>query len=207
LAGAVVCFLLFVNVGFGGFAGLVTVFILAWITTRFGYRRKQHFGVAEERSGRKASQVFANLAMAAICASLYGLDRRQGWLLACAAALAEASADTVSSEIGQAIGEQARLITTWEPVSPGTNGGVTQVGTLAGVSSAAIVTLVCAATGMIPWKWFGISVAGATAGMLGDSVLGAWLERRGLLNNDSVNFLGTLIACALALAFIQCRNW
>jgi uncharacterized protein (TIGR00297 family) len=205
-AGAVVCFLLYANAGFGAFAGLVTVFILAWITTRFGYRRKQYFGVAEERAGRKASQVLANLAMAAICACLYGFDRRPGWLLACAAALAEASADTVSSEIGQAIGEQARLITTWEPVLPGTNGGVTLLGTLAGVSSAAIVTLVLAATAMIPWKWFAISVAGATAGMLGDSVLGAWLERRGILNNNSVNFLGTSIASALALVFIQCRN-
>jgi uncharacterized protein (TIGR00297 family) len=204
-AGAVVCFLLYANAGFGAFAGLVTVFILAWITTRFGYRRKQYFGVAEERAGRKASQVLANLSMAAICASLYGFDGRPGWLLACAAALAEASADTVSSEIGQAMGEQARLITTWEPVLPGTNGGVTLLGTLAGVASAAIVTLVSCATGMIPWKWLAISLAGATAGMLGDSVLGASLERRGFLNNNSVNFLGTLIASALALAFIQCR--
>ena len=205
-AGAVVCFLLYANVGLGAFAGLATVFTLAWITTRFGYRRKQYFGVAEPRGGRKASQVLANLAMAAICASLYGYDHRPGWLLACTAALAEASADTVSSEIGQAVGEQARLITTWEPVLPGTNGGVTLLGTFVGVGSAAIVTLVCAATGMIPWKWFAISLAGATAGMLGDSVLGASLERPGILNNNGVNFLGTSIASALALAFIHGLN-
>jgi uncharacterized membrane protein len=30
--------------------------------------------------------------------------------------------------------------------------------------------------------------------MVVDSFLGAWLERRGLLNNDAVNFLSTLVA-------------
>jgi uncharacterized membrane protein len=34
--------------------------------------------------------------------------------------------------------------------------------------------------------------------MLVDSFLGAWLERRRLVNNDSVNFLGTLVAAAAA---------
>ena len=34
--------------------------------------------------------------------------------------------------------------------------------------------------------------------MIGDSFLGAGLERRGLVNNDSVNFLGTLISAASA---------
>ena len=33
--------------------------------------------------------------------------------------------------------------------------------------------------------------------MIADSFLGAGLERRRLVNNDSVNFLGTLIAAAL----------
>ena len=31
-----------------------------------------------------------------------------------------------------------------------------------------------------------------------DSFLGAWLERRRLINNDLVNFLGTLIAALAA---------
>jgi uncharacterized membrane protein len=34
--------------------------------------------------------------------------------------------------------------------------------------------------------------------MLADSFLGAGLERRGILNNDAVNFLSTCVAVALA---------
>ena len=41
----------------------------------------------------------------------------------------------------------------------------------------------------------------AVAGMLFDSLLGALLERRNLLNNDAVNFLSTVFAAALAFLF------
>jgi uncharacterized membrane protein len=37
--------------------------------------------------------------------------------------------------------------------------------------------------------------------MFTDSYLGAWLERRGRLNNDQVNFLSTVAAAVLAAVF------
>src|ERR1700731_3463879 len=74
IAGAVVCFVLCAGTGFGAFAALVTVFLLAWLTTRFGYSQKQRLGIAEKREGRKASQVLANLGIAAVCASAFFLE-------------------------------------------------------------------------------------------------------------------------------------
>jgi uncharacterized protein (TIGR00297 family) len=204
IAGAVVCFLLCASAGFGAFAALVTVFLLAWLTTRFGYSRKQRLGIAEKREGRKASQVLANLGIATICGSLYWFENsNRVWLLALAAALSEAAADTVSSELGQAIGAKPRLITTWKLVPQGTDGGVTVEGTIAGICAAAIVSLVCVSTNLISWRWLGISVAAATAGMLVDSVLGAVLEQRRVLNNDGVNFLSTAAAAVLAFFFFH----
>ncbi len=81
----------------------------------------------------------------------------------------------------------------------GTDGGVTIAGTLAGVTAAAMVGVVCGLTGLVTWKWIGIAIGAATAGMMADSFLGAWLERRGMLNNDLVNFMGTLIAAGIAV--------
>jgi uncharacterized membrane protein len=43
-----------------------------------------------------------------------------------------------------------------------------------------------------------ILIVAGTVGNLTDSLLGALLERRGLLDNDKVNFLNTLIAAACA---------
>jgi uncharacterized protein (TIGR00297 family) len=198
-AGAVVCFLLYASAGPGAFAALVSVFALAWITTRFGYQRKQALGTAEKRDGRTASQVLANLGTAAIAATIYAATGKTVCLLAMVAALSEAAADTVSSELGQASSDHARLITTWLKVPAGTDGGVTLAGTLAGIAGAAGVSLVSVAVGMLPWKWLAPAILSAVAGMLADSYLGATLERRKMLNNDAVNFLSTAVAAAIAL--------
>ena len=198
LAGAVVCFLLYAGAGAGAFAALVLVFVLAWATTRIGYQRKQNLGTAERREGRRASQVLANLGVAAACSALYAARTNSMFLLAMAAALSEAAADTVSSELGQAGGQTPRLITNWKPVPAGTDGGISVAGTLAGIVASALVSLACALTGLLEWKWFLISAAAGVLGMTADSLLGASLERRHLLNNDLVNLFSTLIAAVTA---------
>jgi len=198
IAGAALCFLLYVGAGPGAFVALVAVFALTWISTRFGYRRKEKLGTAEKLDGRTALQVLANLVVAASCAGFSALTGKAVFLLAVSAALSEAAADTVSSELGQARSTKARLITTWEEVAAGTDGGVSWAGTVAGIAAAIVVSWVCVLTRLVPLRWLGISIAAAVAGMITDSFLGAVLERRRLLNNDAVNFLGTLIAAATA---------
>lgn len=199
IAGAISCFVLYVGGGLSTFVALITVFALAWITTRLGYKRKQLLGTAERRDGRKGSQVLANLGVATACAAISVLGHnRPAFLLAMAAALSEAAADTTSSEVGQAFGKTARLVTTWSPVTPGTDGAVSLIGTMAGAIAAGLVTFVCVLGGLMPGRWVPICVLSALLGMFLDSFLGAWLERRHLINNDLVNFLGTLIAAIAA---------
>ena len=203
IAGAGICCLLYLGAGLGAFLVLVSVFALTWLGTRFGYRRKEKLGTAERLDGRTAWQVLANLAVAAGCAGLSAIAHSKAvFLLTVSAALAEAAADTVSSEVGQARSADARLISNWAVVPAGTNGGVSWMGTVAGVAAGAFVSLVSVMTGLIPLKWLGISIAGAVAGMIADSFLGALLEQRKLLNNDAVNFLGTLIAAGAAALFV-----
>ena len=200
VAGAIICFVLYGGAGPGAFAALVSVAALAWFTTRLGYQQKQTLGTAERREGRTASQVLANLTVAAACAAIYAVFNREGiFLLAMAAALSEAAADTVSSELGQARSQKALLITTWKQVPAGTDGGVSLAGTIAGIAAAGLVSLVCALTGLFPWRWLGTSVIAAIAGMLADSYLGASLERRRWLSNNVVNFLSTVVAAGVAL--------
>ena len=194
---------------------VLAVSLLAHFATRLGREQKERMGTAEKRHGRTASQVAANLGVAAIASNplaqswLTGV----GWftrattvpmpLFAVAlAALAEAAADTVSSEVGQVLGGQPRMITTLRPVEPGTDGGVSPIGTLAGVAAAAIVALAgtLALRGDLSMFW--IACAGGLFGLFFDSLLGATLERRGWLNNDAVNFLSTASAAALALGLL-----
>jgi uncharacterized protein (TIGR00297 family) len=199
VAGAAVCFALLWVEGLAGFAGLLTVFVLTWVATRFGYAHKQQLGTAEARAGRTALQVLANLGTSAACAILYATlwpDRRL--LVAMAAALAEAAADTVSSELGQAVGGTPWLITTWQKVEPGTDGAVTLAGTMDGATAAIAVALVFVLTQILSWRLFAVCAGAGVAGMIFDSLLGATLERRHWLGNNAVNFASTIVAAGLA---------
>jgi uncharacterized protein (TIGR00297 family) len=188
---------LFAAAGPRAFFALLALFVVTWIATRVGRSRKQRLGTAERGEGRRASQVLANLAAAALCALLYAVRGEGWWLLASAAAMAEAAADTVSSELGQAFSRRALLITSLETVPPGTDGGISIRGTASGVLAACVMSAVCVAAGMIPARWGSIAAAAGVCGMLVDSLLGAWLERGGVVGNDAVNFASTVVAAVL----------
>ncbi|MBB5344123.1 DUF92 domain-containing protein [Tunturibacter empetritectus] len=182
--------------GLGFFArpalcALIALFVLTFVATRFGMRRKEARGLAEARSGRRASQVVANLGVAALCAAMtrYGA----GWYGGCLAALAEATADTMSSEIGQALGGRTWLITKFRRVPAGRDGGVSVAGSLSGVVGAGLVVL-AGSRGLAGWREGAVVFGAACAGLVFDSVLGATVEERGWLGNDLVNFLSTAFA-------------
>lgn len=198
LAGGVACFLLFAGAGPAAFAALVTLFLLTWISTRFGYRHKRDLGVAERGDGRNAWQVLANLAVSSLTAVAFSATENRVWLVVTAAALAEAATDTVASEIGQTRSHTAHLVTTWKPVPAGTDGGITFWGTIAGGIAGLLIAFVAGWAGLIPRSHFWIPVVAGFVGMIVDSLLGATLQRGGRMNNETVNFAGTIAAGLLA---------
>jgi uncharacterized protein (TIGR00297 family) len=206
-AGALLALVLYIGGGAGLFATLVMVFILAVVTTRLGYWRKERMGIAERRSGRSASQIIANLAAAAGMALLAVVaDHPEGWLIAATAALAAPAADTVSSEVGQAVSRRAYLITDFQRVPVGTDGGISLWGTMSGIMAAVLVALVGAVGHVIEWRWVLPVASAGIIGMIVDSFLGAWLERRELLNNDGVNFFSTVAAAVFAVFLYWSRH-
>jgi uncharacterized membrane protein len=67
------------------------------------------------------------------------------------------------------------------------------------VSASALAVALAYAPGLCGKGGAAIGLAAAVAGNIFDSVLGATIERRGLVNNGIVNFAGTSFAGALAL--------
>jgi uncharacterized protein (TIGR00297 family) len=194
---------------------VLAVFVVTSFATRLGRAKKERMGLAEQRVGRSAAQVAANLGAAALvcCEVAQSWLADSHWSSAAVlsrsllfapmlAALAEAAADTASSEIGQVLGGRPRMILTLRLVEPGTDGAVSLAGTVAGIVAAAIVS----ASGTWALKgdltFFAIASAGGVFGLFFDSVLGATLEQRGWLNNDLVNFLSTAGASVFALGAI-----
>lgn len=201
LMGVLVAFVLMLAAGLAGVVPLLMVFVIAVLATRLGYARKQQLGVAERGPGRSASQVLANLGATTLCAlPVIWFPRLTGILLIGAmAALAEAAADTASSEIGQATARAAYMITDFRQAPIGTNGAISVVGTLAGSVAACLVAWVSAFFQVVSWNWTPLIALAGIAGMFFDSVLGATWENSGKMGNDSVNFVSTVFAAELAL--------
>lgn len=195
--------LVYLGYGWKSFLLLFTFFLLGSLATRMGYARKAARGIAESRGGARSwREALANVGPGAFFAVLVITTHQEhAFLIALVAAFAEAAGDTVSSEIGQWLSSRTYLITTFRPVPAGENGGVSLPGTAAGLAAAALIAALGWRLGLTGIGGAALALAAAMAGNLLDSLLGATLERPGLVTNGIVNFAGTALAGALALAF------
>jgi uncharacterized protein (TIGR00297 family) len=196
LAGSAVAFIMAVR-DLRMFLALLVVFAITLIATRVGYARKQQLRTAQA-GGRNAAQAMANLGIAALVVAV----APAGWPVLALAALAEAAADTSSSEIGMAFPGKTFLITTLKPVPPGIDGGISLLGTIAACIGAAAVASGAILSGLVPVEQAAVIIGAGFFGTVVDSLLGAIFERRGWLDNDLVNLLSTAASVGAAWVLV-----
>ncbi|OOQ61763.1 hypothetical protein BC343_01445 [Mucilaginibacter pedocola] len=189
---------IFKGSGFLGILMLAVFFVLATVATSVGksFKGKTH----QER--RNAAQVVANGGMAALIGLVMWINHAPGYPLIffLAASLSSATADTLSSELGTVYGRRFFNIITFRRDERGRDGVISLEGTLAGLFGSAIIGVIyLLLIGGSGGFWL-IIIAG-TAGNLFDSVLGATLERKGIIQNNTVNFLNTAFAVLIAWLF------
>ena len=201
LGGFVIGTLIYASLGPQGFTILVLFVVGGSLLTRLGYRTKQRAGTAQERGGRRgAKNAFANCAVPVFCAVLAALTGSPSFTAAFAASLGAAFADTTESEVGQIYGRTPRLITTFGKVPPGTDGAVSQPGTLAGATAAAATAALSLALGLVGDLGAMLLVAiAAFLGTVADSLIGA---RYPSVGNEVTNLLCTLTAATLTLLLV-----
>jgi uncharacterized protein (TIGR00297 family) len=195
LAGSAVAFIMAVR-DLRMFLALLIVFAVTLVATRVGHARKQQLRTAEPAGGRTAAQAMANLGIAALVVAIAGA----GWPVLALAALAEAAADTSSSEMGMAFPGKTLLVTNFKAVPAGTDGGISLFGTVAALAGAASVAVAAAATGLVGVSQMATIILAGFFGTVIDSLLGAVFERRGWLDNDLVNLISTAAAAGMAWA-------
>ncbi|MBC6990107.1 DUF92 domain-containing protein [Hymenobacter sp. BT491] len=194
--------LIFLGTGYTGLGLLILFFLLGSGATVWQRATKQRWGVAEAHHGRRtAAQVVANAGVAGAAALASWVLPAHAPLcqLLLAGSLAAATADTLSSELGTVYGRRFYNILTLRPDTRGRDGVVSAEGTLLGLTGS--ILLAGVATLGFGWpqaySFWVVALAG-TVGNLADSVLGATLERRGILSNDTVNLLNTLTGAVTA---------
>lgn len=169
---------------FGGWAAVVPLlffFVSGSLLSRWPKRPSKAISL-EKPGPRDGWQVLANGGLATVFIVLAFLFPSRNFHLAFLAAYAEAGADTWATEIGLLSRIAPRSIISRKMVSPGTSGGVTALGLLAGFVGA----LFTAACGFWiqqkEWGWTlgQVALAGTSgfAGSLFDSVLGATVQQK-----------------------------
>ncbi len=201
LTGAAIGLATWLGTGWPGWVMLLATFAFAAATTKLGHRRKAALGIDEERGGRRGpGNAIANTGMAAWAMALSPtMAAPAPALIAAVAALTTAASDTVASEVGKAFGRTTFLVTNFRRVPPGTSGAVSLEGTLAGASAAAVLAAIGAALGLVPASAIAPIAIAATLASFAEGWMAIHWEASGVLNNDSLNFLNSLLGAALAL--------
>jgi len=198
------------SLGLPFFAIMVAFFIVGSAVTRLGYRRKASLGIAQEKGGARGMRhAWANGAVPAFLALMAGLAPpllRDLLVLAYAASVATAAADTCSSEVGKAYGRRTFLITSFRPVAPGTEGAVSLEGTLGGLLGAFLVAATGAWLGAYGWAAAALVAVAGLLGSLAESVIGVAAERRGWMGNDLLNATNTAIGALLAVLLVYASS-
>ncbi len=224
--------------GLGGWSwGLALIYFFVSSTLLSHFREQEKTRVAADKfskgSQRDLAQVAANGGLASLYAVAAGTIRsetvRETLEAGFVGALATATADTWATELGVLSPTKPRLLTTGQPVEPGTSGGITPLGFAASALGALTQGLVFwlargprKTLAALPW----IGLISGLVGSVCDSLWGATVQAmrfcptcqreterlvhscgthtrplRGLpwCNNDGVNFFATLVGSLTAV--------
>lgn len=202
ITGLVVGLLIYEGTGLTGFTMLCLFFIAgSWAT---GWHKHQK-NLNEATTPRTAGQVLANGGVAGLLSitAFIKPDLMPLLLVMLAGSLASAMADTLSSELGMVYGKRFFNIITLKKDERGLDGVVSVEGTLIGLGGAFV-------TALLFWlftDWSKALYIITIAGFLGnivDSILGATLERKGIMGNNMVNFLNTLTGAVVCCLILTC---
>ncbi|WP_245957584.1 DUF92 domain-containing protein [Niabella yanshanensis] len=208
ITGGILSCCIYAGAGFAGITLMAAFFVLGVLATSWKLDQKISEGLAEAQKGKRtAAQVFANAGMAAITGLITWIlpELRPDAPLIIAACFASATADTISSELGNVYGKRFYHILSLKKATGGANGVISLEGTLAGCTGSCIISVIYAF-----WQGWSIDllfiVIAGTLGNFIDSILGATLENTGYISNNAVNFFNTCAAAVFILILNLMRS-
>jgi uncharacterized protein (TIGR00297 family) len=158
---------------------VVAYFATAAALSRHGRTTKERrtAAVVAKHGPRDARQVAANGGPFVLAALAVLVQPDARWVALGAGSLAASAADTWATEVGTLFGGTPRSILTWRPVPVGTSGGVSAIGSLAGLAGAAFIAALVLALGWSLAVALAVAIGGV-AGAVADSVAGGSVQAR-----------------------------
>jgi len=185
---------------------LLTFYLLGGGFTNYKYGYKQSLGIAQGKGGARGyKNVFSNSLVAIVASIGYTIFPHAAniFLYIYLGSVATATGDTLASEIGTTYKGKPRMITTLKEVEPGVDGGVSSLGEIAAIFGSMVIALFALLVGVIEIDQYcliGMLII-AISGFVGtniDSLLGATMQKRGILSNNGVNLAATIAGGVVA---------
>ena len=208
-SGALSSFAVGIIIGFFGSLSwllvLVSFTFVGFVVTRIDIAEKTRMGLQEGHHGERTHTNVLAVGMPpcvlAVAAFLMGDQYAVAAAIGYISVISVAASDTVASELGVKY-EKVWLITNFRRVPPGTDGGISVKGTIwamVGAACASVIGWVIIFPNDILNALIMIPILAGFAGCLMDSVLGATLEARGLINKYSNNAITMLFGGLLGM--------
>lgn len=176
------------------FLALLTFVVMGVLATKYRYREKKKKGLAQSNGGvRSWGNVLGNGLAVVLFLVLEKLSMMDTFWAAVFASIATVNGDTLASELGKVFGKRPRLITNLRPAKPGTNGAISLEGEFFALLGVFVIALFALPLTVYKAKMLFAVVVGGFIGVNLDSLIGATLENRGITDNNSTNFLASLL--------------
>ncbi|MCL4356865.1 MAG: DUF92 domain-containing protein [Candidatus Thermoplasmatota archaeon] len=185
---------------------LVVFLLISYFATRYKFDYKKSANTSEGSDGKRhfSNVFYAGMMALFIAVANFISPYPYHYFVLFSAAIASITADTFGSEIG-VVDSNTYLITTFKRVRTGTNGGISLLGEFATLFGALIIgvtyVLLSSSHNLIAGL-VGVTMAGFAAAHV-DSILGATLENRNIMNKGQVNFLASLSSVLIAIPFFM----
>lgn len=204
ITGVLLATVLYAYAAWPGLMMLGGLMVIGTAVTRLGYARKDVLGVAEGGGGRRGiGSVVANAGAGVAFAFLaVATPYSEAFSIAMVAAFATALFDTAATEVGQAFGRHSVLLTTWRAVPEGTPGGVSLMGTLAGLFGATVLAGVGWAMGLVAGAGALAVIFGAFCGSTLESFLGAMMGKGARSDHHLRNLFNTVVGAGMAWGLV-----
>ena len=226
-----ICFLFFALNSANWFLVLFAMFITSSALTRYNKQQKSDIDEVLAKSGpRDAIQAFANFGAPIAFFVTYQFHESGYISAAFVGSIAGVTADSWASEIGGLSKQKPRMITNFKHISRGISGGITALGTFAGVLGSVFISFIgfylLSFSVIIPnlFQFVISTFIGGVFGLIMDSVIGAkWqvlyqndcglterdyengrsnklIKGYRYINNDVVNLLSSILAGVCSLS-------
>lgn len=190
--------------GLGGLSSAVIVLAFFISSSIVSKDQISAEGFLKRKFRRDGRQVWSNGFWFALWIIIWFLSAQQAFLIAAISSIAFATSDTWASEIGTKRTEsKTYLITDMKTVKPGTDGGVSLIGTFASFVGAALISFIFWSMNMDQSMFVVllISISGFV-GNLADSLFGAKVQGKKL-----PPFFGNLFARQISYVDNNMVNW